>query len=122
MPLTELHAMQSSDRQAICLHAPEPFILSAELPHSSVQTRLQAPHPIPILVIKHLFHIPAFPVSSYTTERRKTAHHSSLSATSTGAFPKVFIAKSYEKLEVVAFEDGSLWDARAYKWLPLSTN
>lgn len=23
---------------------------------------------------------------------------------------------------VVAFEDGSPWDARAYKWLPLSTN
>lgn len=108
--------------RAIYLHTPEPFIPSAELPHSSVQPQQQARHPIPIPVMKHLSYIPAFPVSSYTTERLKTAHLSGLSATSTGAFPKIFIAKSYEKLEVVAFEDGSLWDARAYKWLPLSNN
>lgn len=110
MPQTEFNAMQSSDRQAIYLHTPEPFILSAELPHSSVQTQQQAHHPIPILVIKHLPYMPTFPVISYSTERLKTAHLSSLSATPTGAFPKVFNAKSYEKLEVVAFEDGSLWD------------
>lgn len=65
---------------------------------------------------------PTFPVNYHSTDRWKTAHLSTLRATSAQVFPKVLIAKSYEKLEIVAFEDSSLWNIRAYKWLPLSPN
>lgn len=58
----------------------------------TVQTQRQACYPTPVPVIKGSPPSPTFPVNYHTTVRWKTAHLSSLSATSTWAFPKVFIA------------------------------
>lgn len=122
----EIHNRQSkamTDRQSIHMNSNLLFPgLNCPNHKPAVQNQRHASYPTPVPVLTGFPPSPAFPVNYNTTARRKTAHLSSSSATASRAFPKVLIAKSYKKLEVVAFEEGSLWDVRAYKWLPLSPN
>lgn len=121
-------AYRCHDGQAIHLHSLESPIPWTKLPQSQnhYAALVKACDTIPVTVIKHFlpsaFFLPIFPVNYHSTDTWKTANLSSLRATSSWTFPKVLIAKSYEKLEVVLFLECSLWDIRAYKWLPLSPN
>lgn len=105
------------------LQFPEPNCPSHR---ATMQTQRQARNPTPLTVTKgsplSAALLPAFPVNYCTTDGCKTAHISSFTAATTPALSQVLIAKSQKKLQVVAFEDGSLWDVRAHKRQPLGPN
>lgn len=112
------YAVQSYDRQAIHPHKLESSIPCAELPQSQTHCADSATGMLSYTCASNKR------LPSLTYLSCQLPHHSEMENCTSQQFERhlYLIAKSYEKLEVVAFEDDSLWDVRAYKWLPLSPN